>query len=298
MDYFKNNKHNQNNELSIQIASLTLKINCDKNLFIPLVYKKFASNKKPDLIINISETSVVSLKNKRIAQIKEGSIWTTINENILFSFEIYGDDESSNPSIEFNMKTGTALYYLGKIIKDTDVYYRLFARILEITVRMYLIKNLKNGILLHASGINYSGNGMAFIGLSGSGKTTISKIWRLNRSTYILNDDSLILSWEGDKYYICGTPFAHCGLDLVSPNRCKLTNLFFIRHGYINLATKISAVQAFNYILKEAGGDWENNELNIIDHLCNIDSKVGLYDLSFVPNETVIQYILNLLKLK
>ena len=62
------------------------------------------------------------------------------------------------------------------------------------------------GLLFHAAGLARRGNGYAFFGYSGSGKTTAA---RVSSEAQILNDDLVVLLPEASRWNIYATPFSN-----------------------------------------------------------------------------------------
>ena len=62
------------------------------------------------------------------------------------------------------------------------------------------------GLLFHAAGLAWRGNGYAFFGYSGSGKTTVA---RVSSDAQILNDDLVVLLPDALGWNIYATPFSN-----------------------------------------------------------------------------------------
>ena len=62
------------------------------------------------------------------------------------------------------------------------------------------------GLLLHAAGLAWRGNGYAFFGYSGSGKTTVA---RVSSDAQVLNDDLVVLLPDASRWNIHATPFSN-----------------------------------------------------------------------------------------
>ncbi len=64
-----------------------------------------------------------------------------------------------------------------------------------------------NTLLLHASYIDYKGNGIVFTGPSGVGKTTQAEIWKKYRNATIVNGDKVFVRLVDDKFFAYGSPW-------------------------------------------------------------------------------------------
>ena len=68
---------------------------------------------------------------------------------------------------------------------------------------------LDNALLLHASVVNHNGYGYMFLGCSGTGKSTHSRLWIENiTGTQLLNDDNPIIRICGDNIIVSGSPWS------------------------------------------------------------------------------------------
>lgn len=68
---------------------------------------------------------------------------------------------------------------------------------------------LHDTIMIHASVVNHQGNGIAFLGKSGTGKSTHSRLWLANiPNTVLLNDDNPAVRITAEGIFIYGTPWS------------------------------------------------------------------------------------------
>ncbi len=96
-------------------------------------------------------------------------------------------------------------------------------------------------ITVHASAISHGGEGILFIGTSGSGKSTQSSLWLESfPDVTIINDDKPMLSPEGRVH---GTPFA--GTSRRAANiRADVKALVFIEKSEANHVKRLSKAEA------------------------------------------------------
>ncbi len=67
---------------------------------------------------------------------------------------------------------------------------------------------LLNRMLVHCSVLDYDGSGYAFLGRSGTGKSTHTKLWlRYLAPTRVVNGDKPILEYRGGEFIAYGTPW-------------------------------------------------------------------------------------------
>ena len=64
-------------------------------------------------------------------------------------------------------------------------------------------------VLMHASAVVHGGKGYLFLGKSGTGKSTHSRLWIENiPDTELINDDNPVLRLSGDKAIVYGSPWS------------------------------------------------------------------------------------------
>lgn len=105
-----------------------------------------------------------------------------------------------------------------------------------------------NRMLLHAAVLEYKGNAYAFLGRSGTGKSTHTGLWlkHLN-GVKIVNGDKPILGLDGDSFVAYGTPWM--GKERLGENRqAPLKGLCFLEQSKTNEITKLTPSEAASRI--------------------------------------------------
>ncbi len=100
-----------------------------------------------------------------------------------------------------------------------------------------------NRMLMHCSVLEYDGEGYAFLGKSGTGKSTHTKLW-LERitPTRIINGDKPILEYKNGKFIAYGTPWM--GKERWGVNACvPLKGLCFLEQAKENSITRLTPSQ-------------------------------------------------------
>ncbi len=173
---------------------------------------------------------------------------------------IEGDESSSDP-LEYPLD-GLILYYLTVISGD---------------------------IMIHASGINISGRGYLFSGVSGRGKTTIAKIWD-KAGARIIHDDRLILKNSGGGYRMFNTPVYDDDEPLDSP----LDRIFIIEHGVRNNIIPVKGASAVTHVIANCiQHNWDPELIaRFLGSVSIMCTSVPVARLAFTPDRRCIDYIL------
>ena len=143
--------------------------------------------------------------------------------------------------------------------------------------------------MMHASCAYDGRTGRMFSGFSGVGKSTMSKLWAQEGSR-IINDDRLIIRRHGEEYRVYNTPMYYQDI----PKAAPLGAIFLIRHypeNALNLlrgAQAVSRVMAYS-IQNNFDRRYVSQRLAFFSELC---ARVPVFDLGFVPDASVVEYIL------
>jgi hypothetical protein len=93
---------------------------------------------------------------------------------------------------------------------------------------------LGKGVEVHSSGvIDSSGKAFLFVGQSGAGKTTMTRLWQKHGGVKILSDDRIILRKVDNSMWMYGTPW-HGEAEISCATQAPLSHIFFLRHGQKN----------------------------------------------------------------
>ena len=110
-----------------------------------------------------------------------------------------------------------------------------------------LILARQGGFLVHAASAIRGGKAFLFAGVSGAGKTTISRL--APPDTTLLTDEISYVRREGNRYLACGTPFAG-ELARVGENQsAPLSAVFLLEKGLRNRIEPIGPTEAIQRLL-------------------------------------------------
>ena len=97
------------------------------------------------------------------------------------------------------------------------------------------LASFTNGILIHASGIRDGAKGHLFTAVSGTGKSTMARLWH-EAGALVINDDRLWLHKVGDKWQMFNTPMMHYKQTaLMTP----VNNIFLKRQSPVNEISRV-----------------------------------------------------------
>jgi len=143
------------------------------------------------------------------------------------------------------------------------------------------------GFLLHAASAIRDGRAFLFSGISGAGKTTISRL--APPDVVLLTDEISYVRREARGYHACGTPFAgelaRVGTNCSAP----VATVFLLGKGSENKIEVVNTAEAVRCLLRNILFFAEDAELveMIFRSACDFVDRVPVRRLTFVPDTRV-----------
>ena len=195
----------------------------------------------------------------------------------------------SNPEkegiLKFSLISRKWDLYLKGAEKETDpLEYPLDGLIL------YYLTVIHGDIMIHASGVNHSGHGYLFSGVSGKGKSTMARLWD-NASIKVIHDDRLIIRNLSGVFRMFNTPVYNDDAPASSP----LDRIYLIEHGIENKLIPLQGATAVSLVMANCIQHNWNPEMiaQTVGSLSIICAKIPVFKLSFKPDRSIIDFILD-----
>lgn len=155
-----------------------------------------------------------------------------------------------------------------------------------------LILAARGGFLVHAASAVRNGCAFLFAGVSGAGKSTISRL--APADVHLLTDEiSYVVRRDTGQYWAYGTPFAgelgRAGENLSAP----VKTLFLLEQGAENRIAAVASTDAARLLLRNIlffAAD-EENVRRVFQSACEFAEKVPVRRLCFVPDQRVWEMI-------
>ena len=160
---------------------------------------------------------------------------------------------------------------------------------LRILHSLLLVK--EGGLLVHGASAIRNGRAFVFSGVSGAGKTTLSRLAPADAN--LLTDEISYLRREGDAYFAWGTPFAG-ELAKVGENlRAPLEVLYLLEQGPVNRIDPVPAAQAVRALLRNVLFFARDPALvqAVFRAACELVERVPVRRLTFLPDARVWELI-------
>jgi hypothetical protein len=175
----------------------------------------------------------------------------------------------------------------------------------------------EKAIELHSCGIvRRDGTGNLFVGHSGAGKSTTTRLWTAREDVEVLSDDRIIVrrddaaddewiplprsgrSARDDKskpggMRMYGTPW-HGEAAYASPGSASLARIFILEHGHGNVLKLLSPSQAVAELFARSFVPFHRHEYvdSALEFLQELVGAVPCYHYAFEPNEAAVERIL------
>lgn len=149
-------------------------------------------------------------------------------------------------------------------------------------------------ILFHGSAISVDGEGYLFTALSGTGKSTHTRLWRehFGDRAVMVNDDKPLLRIQEDRVLVCGSPWNgkhQLGTNTVVP----LKGLCILTRAEENFIEPVTAGEAFPLLFQQTHRP--KNPVataKILELLQKLSERTGLYRLgcNMNPEAAIVAY--------
>lgn len=155
---------------------------------------------------------------------------------------------------------------------------------------MHYITLKTNAVMMHASCAYDGKKARLFTGFSGAGKSTMSMLWS-KAGRQIINDDRLIVRKQDGVFFVYNTPMYYKDI----PKKAPLSSVFLISHSPENRIKKLSGAMSVSRVMafsiqNNFDRRFIESRLDLFTELCSL---VGVYELGFVPDESVVNFVLD-----
>jgi hypothetical protein len=163
----------------------------------------------------------------------------------------------------------------------------------------------EKAIELHSCGIvRADGTGNLFVGHSGAGKSTTTRLWTAREDVEVLSDDRIIVRRDevrrdetpGDRgnsrMRMYGTPWHGEGM-YTSPGSAPLARVFILEHGHGNVVTRLSPSQAVAQLFARSFVPFHRHQYveSALEFLQELVGEVPCYHYAFEPTEAAVERI-------
>jgi len=256
----------------VEIGGIPIALSTGDEGFLDLLrqrYDGFMSSSDPQFELEFDLTSSEAVSDDDVRVRRDGDDWLIERGD----FHARWDPRSGRGSVRQNANP----YSLDSVL-----------RILH-----SLILAQRGGFLLHAASAICDGRAYLFSGVSGAGKTTMTRLAPADIT--LLTDEISYLRPNTDGYSAFGTPFAgelaRAGENCTAP----VSALFFLEQGLENRVDELSSAEAVRRLMRNILFFAEDQGLveKLLATACEFVARVPIRRLTFYPDARVWDQVRN-----
>jgi hypothetical protein len=251
--------------------------------------------------VNTSDADFLALLEKRYAGFVNAGTGAETQAEFEFDVDLAAT-AFADPQADVSVTYRTGRWFMGRgdfrvewdpaarrgWIQQTANPYSIDA-VLRITHTLVLAK--QGGFLLHSASAIRNGKAFLFAGVSGAGKTTISRLAPADAT--LLTDEISYVRRVGEDYVAFGTPFTGELAKLGENTSAPVAALYLLAQGPENRIDPVTAADAGRELLANMLFFAEDQEMvhQVFQAACDFVHRVPVYRLTFMPDARVWEMI-------
>jgi hypothetical protein len=280
--------------ISVQIAG----VRSEDVAFSPSLAPFRAHSERSDIDIQVEWIARIS-RTPGGALFDSGSVWQLHERGDAFEFEFSTSSLGGDPYKRFviDKKFRSARLQLSETAFADRAADPLDYPLDELLIMHRLTQ--EKAIELHGCGIvRANGWGNLFVGHSGAGKSTTTRLWTEREAVDVLSDDRIIVRRdEGSTAPVrmYGTPW-HGEAMYASPASAPLARILILEHGYGNVLRPLAPSEAVAELFARSFVPFHRHEYvdSALMFLEELVEAVPVYMYAFEPDQRAVDAILNL----
>lgn len=219
-------------------------------------------------------------------------IWKMFRNGEIFNAAVYYDNTAPIGVISSDSEWKNISVRIKKSDFTRDSIIHLSG--LELIIRAAI--QFRKGAIFHSSGVDDNGKGILFIGHSGEGKSTQSRLWQGLEGTMIFNEDRNAVREINNKIFCFGTPWGGTS-NIANNHKVPLEAIIMIEKAGYNKIEKLSSTEVIpRLIARSFFPYWDKNLTFLaISNITAIALKVPVYKLSCKPGPEVVNLVRSVL---
>ena len=257
-----------------------------KDWVIAPSYLSFVTREAPDIRVNMRRGSPDGKGARKF--FGSWPIWDLYRSDGKSIIKFYDEMPGLARALAFENNLREAdLFFPDSTDQFIDPFY---GPVLEMLMINYLAQC--RGVVIHSCGIKCGENGLLFVGESGAGKSTITRLWNQVPGVDILSDDRTIVRKIDGAYRIYGTPW-HGEAKFGSPQSVRLDRIYFIQPGAANAVRPIAGAEPVQHLFTCSFPPyWDSKGMEFtMDIFTDLTAAVPCYELFIKPDLEVVDYI-------
>ena len=284
------------NPFSFSLGGISIALLADEasgDYELPAAFLKFCNSSEADIALKIHPGNFPDLQDARLCF--DTSIswqWLQLGEKrIIKAISLYQDPYLLG-IFDPDFRSGDI--HTQKSLQNPDQFVFPLSHPMG---QLFMVNLLGTGLglVFHATGVIYQGEGYLFAGYGEAGKSTTAALWQTLPGALAVNDDKVIVRKTQAGYQLYGSPWPGMG-GMALPDSAPLKKVFIIEHAANNQFTELKPAQAVSELLARAVLPlWDTEKMVFtLDFLDQLTQDIPCQKLGFVPDKSVIDFVLNL----
>lgn len=248
----------------------------------------------PDIVLEIQQTAELALPTSAIMVFDARPSWSAYQDGSQYLL-VFWNAGRVERFVEVDPENWIGIVRVREersncSLATTALRYPLFPLLVSWRV-VYM-----GGLMLHACGVDFDGQGLVFCGRSEAGKTTTARLWRDRNSAIVLNDDRVVVRSDRDGFTLLGTPWY--GDAKVSANTAvPLSSLLLLRHAQTNTLETVGPVEAVAEVFASSVLPFYDPEAmdQAFDTISRLVQTVPTQVYNFVPDGSAVDFLQQIL---
>lgn len=278
-------------EYQFEIAGKILSVEFPAAVEMEEAYLRFLTRgKKPDIVIHIQLWEMKPDLQKGRRLYRGGYDVYEIEKKEGYVVE-QSHEETGIPYFQMILKKTEASVYFAYVKEEALWRYQFISEVFRAIDLEHLL-NRKRVFFLHASFIEWKGEGILFTAPSGTGKSTQAKLWMDYEKAKIINGDRAAVANQAGEWRAYGLPYA--GSSRIFLNRSsRIGAIIVLRQEKENRLERLKPSEAFRWIYSEATVQyWDYTYQDILTAmLMELVMAVPVYRLSCLPEQSAVEIL-------
>lgn len=195
-------------------------------------------------------------------------------------------------TFQYSFETTNVVMTKGEfvyLVVEGNLEQRIFTRMVSLIVSTILCKY--NGMTVHSSVVNISGQAILFSGNSGSGKSTQAYLWNKHTNAVIINHDKALIRKE-QYWTVYGSPWSG-STPCYRNEKAQIKTLIFLEHGASNELVRLERREAIRRLFPQLRFFYSSIDVfdRLSDTLASFVEDIPIYLYRCLPDKSAVEYL-------
>ena len=209
------------------------------------------------------------------------SAFVQMSDGVLAAWNMYGGDWGRSAFLE--LSKASCIISRRETTSESSILNMLMVAFLPVVAR-------NDGLLFHASLVEYEGRAVAFTASSGTGKSTQADLWHEHLGAEIMNGDRAFVRRFDDEWRAYGSPWAGSS-PYIKNVRAPLAGIVVLKQAPENRIRRLNAAEVMAYLYNNVRYPFWDEEATAasLETLDALVREIPIFLLECRPDEEAVQ---------